>query len=124
MMNQHRAAQVLFSTLRLVLDSDSIPVTGGVLDRVLEASLAEDIFEGFIGDLHFVETAVGRRCVELSGILIWALNSEIIRYEGFGHQWIEIKISRMAAIHKLRRLDINQSTIDNWCEILRKILGK
>lgn len=119
--NYHRDAKVLVATWRLASDNDMIPVSYGTLDKTLKLSINDGVFGENFSDLDFVEGIMGVECVQLSCILSFAEEAELISQNiSFGQA--HIKISKVAAMRILEGLSVKFENVKIWGEILMKNL--
>jgi hypothetical protein len=99
-------ANFLVSAWRLARPGVRIPTSHGILDRALE-ELAAELPERFRGKLTFVETPIGRLCLELPEVLRAAQESYLTSEPNPTYKTAEVKVSAAAAFDLLDRLEID-----------------
>src|SRR6187401_871603 len=87
-------AQVLIAAWKLASDNDMLPISHGVLDRALEQAVESGQFGKIKNELTFVDTRVGRRCLELPDLLNWAQAAELTGTLNPYFQQAEVKVSK------------------------------
>jgi len=102
----YELANFLVSAWRLARPGIRIPTSHGILDRALE-DLAAELPERFQGKLTFVETPIGRLCLELPDILRAAQESYLTSEPNPAYKTAEVKVSASAAFDLLDRLEID-----------------
>lgn len=104
-------------------EDDRIPTSHGILDRALELAVERGAFPPEVRDeLHFVDSRVGLRCVELPEILVWAQRALLTTVPNPTYQSTQIQISPKAARRILSDLDITDVTEESaveWGRLLR-----
>lgn len=76
--------------------SELIPDVAGVLDLALQ-DIQDDLPPLIAGQLHFSETAVGVRCLELPQIVDWMQYAHLIEYDGSTFTKLRIMITEDTA---------------------------
>jgi hypothetical protein len=100
-------AQLLVSSWALASPREKLPTPSGVLDRALKNAIDTGVFpEWAAAELHFAESRVGLRCVELPRILEWAQTAQLTSAPNPSYSSADLKIGPRAARVFLRRLDV------------------
>jgi hypothetical protein len=102
----YELANFLVSSWKLAHKDARMPVGLGVFDRALELVVG-DLPTRFLDTLRFVETPVGRLCVEIPDIIGSAQASFLITEPSFVHQTVGIKIGAAGAMDLLDELEID-----------------
>ncbi len=116
----HNFARLLISSWVLSGEKHQITSSHGVLDRALQASFKRGAIPSIGPKLHFVESRVGLKCVELETILKWAQSAELTTAPNPSYQYTEVKISDHVARRLLARLGIGASIAQKWGAVLRE----
>jgi hypothetical protein len=122
-MNQaHRLAKVLLGSWTLGGDGPSpLPTAYGLFDRVLQIARERNALPGwFWAEVHFAESRVGLRCVELPEILNWAQSAELTDAPGLPHRTMGVKISPAVARRMLADLQVTPEEAARWGQVLRE----
>jgi hypothetical protein len=101
-------AQLLVSSWALAQPDESrIPVSHGAFDRVLKKVFDEGLLPSWASDgLHFSDTRVGMRCVELPDILEWAQLGELTSAPNPTYRYAEVQVNENTAAKLVRWLDV------------------
>ena len=106
-------------------EDDRIPTSHGILDRALELAVARGAFPPDVhNELHFVDSRVGLRCVELPEILVWAQRALLTTVPNPTYQSTQIQISPKAARRILSDLDIAAESATKWGRLLRRAVDE
>jgi hypothetical protein len=110
-------AQLLVSCWLLGTNDKYLPTSHGLLDEALERAAQDgQLPEWALNNLHFVDSRVGRRCLELSEILSWAQQAELTSDPNPSYRRTQIQLSDRGAKRLLERL--------GWTEESAAALGK
>ena len=106
-------------------EDDRIPTSHGILDRALELVVARGAFPPEVRDeLHFVDSRVGLRCVELPEILVWAQRALLTTVPNPTYQSTQIQISPKAAHRILSELGHTAEDASKWGGLLRRAVDE
>ena len=101
-------------------EDDRIPTSHGILDRAMELTVSRGAFPPDVRDeLHFVDSRVGLRCVELPEILVWAQRALLTTVPNPTYQSTQIQISPKAACRMLSELGYTKYDAAEWGGVLR-----
>ena len=104
---------------------DRIPTSHGILDRALERAVTREAFPPDMRDeLHFVDSRVGLRCVELPEILVWAQRALLTTVPNPTYQSTQIQISPKAARRILAELGYTKEDATEWGSLLRSAVDE
>jgi hypothetical protein len=105
-------AQLLISSWVLVEgtgDNKQIPSWQGVLDRALNNLVKNRALpEWAISSLHFVDSRIGLKCVELPSILSLAQSSGLVTAPNPSYRSTQIQISPEAAMYFIDKLEVTE----------------
>ena len=127
MTHLHDVAELLIASWILGGDKedDRIPTSHGILDRALELAVERGAFTPEVRDeLHFVDSRVGLRCVELPEILVWAQRALLTTVPNPTYQSTQIQISPKAARRILSDLDVASESATEWGRLLRRAVDE
>ena len=122
MSRNHDLAELLIAAWRLANGLDRIPTSHGVLDRALNALLAndKDLPGWFRDSLTFADTRVGLRCLELPSILDSAQESCLTSEPNPAYVSTAIKIDELLCRRILRDLGIDEDSAVRWGSRLKE----
>lgn len=116
-------SELLIASWILSGDDDRIPTSHGILDRALEAAAEDEACPIWVREqLHFVDSRIGLKCVELPLLLVWAQRAQFACASNPSDQSIQVQISSKAARRILRDLDIPVEEAIRWGTRLRQIV--
>ena len=119
------SAELLIACWILEDGGDRIPTSHGILDRALKTSVEQGAFpDWFREQLHFVDSRVGLRCVELPELLDWAQRAQITTAPNPSYHATQVQISRKAARQMLSDLHIAEDDAVTWGRILREAVDE
>ena len=127
MTHLHDVAELLIASWILggEKEDDRIPTSHGILDRALELAVERGAFPPEVRDeLHFVDSRVGLRCVELPEILVWAQRALLTTVPNPTYQSTQIQISHHAARRILSDLGYTKDNAAEWGKILRAAVNE
>ena len=106
-------------------EDDRLPTSHGILDRALELAVSRGAFPPQVRDeLHFVDSRVGLRCVELPEILVWAQRALLTTVPNPTYQSTQIQISPKAACQILSELGYAKDDATEWGSLLRRAIDE
>ena len=115
------ATEVLIASWILAGGDDRIPTSHGVLDRALEIAVAHQACPSAIrGQLHFVDSRIGLRCVELPALLDWAQRAQLTTTANPSYDSTQVQISPKAAQQILHSLGVAEQDAVQWGTHLRQ----
>ncbi len=117
-------AQLIVSSLVIADPNDSrVPVGHGVLDRALKTAADEKLLpEWAIEALHFANTRVGMRCVELTDILGWAQFAELTSTPNPSYQYVVLQVNERTAARLLQWIEVPEEQARSIGQRLRAIV--
>jgi hypothetical protein len=116
----HDLSQLLICCWVLGGEKQPIPNSHGLLDHALKHVIDNGALpEWARSKLHFVDSRVGLKCVELPDILEWAQRSELTSVPNPSFQSTSIQVSKVAARRFLARLGISEEDAHTWGRGLR-----
>jgi hypothetical protein len=119
----HDLAQLVISCWRVSTDQSAIPTSNGVLDQALQRAVEQGAFPAWARDsLHFVDSRIGLKCVELTGILEWAQRAQLTTAPNPSYQLTDIQVSPRVARALLRRLQVTNDDALRWGALLRNAI--
>jgi hypothetical protein len=108
-------AQLLIACWLLGTGEETIPTSHGILDKALSQVVgAGGLPEWVRRRLHFSDTRVGLRCVELDAILQCAQSALLTSVPNPSYQVTKINASPALARAFLRRLDVGEDQARTW----------
>jgi len=102
----YELANFIVASWRLARPEEKIPTSHGVLDRALERA-QDKLPKRFDGALTFVDTPIGRLCLELPDILRAAQESYLTSEPNPTYRTAEVKVGAAAAMDLLDDLSID-----------------
>jgi hypothetical protein len=116
----HELSQLLVSCWVLGGENQPIPTSHGLLDHALRQVIDNGALPDWAKDkLHFVDSRVGLKCVELPDILKWAQRSELTSVPNPSFQSTAVQVSEVAARRFLARLGVSEEEAYTWGRGLR-----
>ena len=70
--------------------------------------------------LHFVDSRIGLRCVELPAILEWAQRAQFASAPNPSYQSTQVQVSKNAALKLLSDIDVTEEEAVQWGKLLRQ----
>jgi hypothetical protein len=123
MQETHQLAQLLTSCWRISGGTRRIPTLHGVLDRALKSVCEEGGFPDWARkQLHFADSRIGLRCVELPAILEWAQRAQLTSAPNPSYETSEVQISERLAERLLDRLGVSPDDGRRWGQQLRSAI--
>ena len=74
------------------------------------------------GQLHFVDSRIGLRCVELPDLLGWAQRAQLTSAPNPSYQSTQVQVSDKVARQILRDLNVTEEEAIKWGELLRQFV--
>src|SRR5262245_9807423 len=116
----HDLSQLLISCWVLGGEKQPIPTSHGLLDHALKQVKENGALPDWAqAKLHFVNSRVGLKCVELPDILEWAQRSELTSALNPSYQSTAVQVSEVAARRFLARLGVSEVDAQTWGRGLR-----
>lgn len=114
------ATELLIASWILGGGDDRIPTSHGILDRALKIAVEHDACpSGIRTQLHFVDSRIGLRCVELPVLLDWAQRAQLTTAPNPSYQSTQVQISPKAARRILSSLGVTEPDAAHWGQHLR-----
>ena len=108
-------SEVLVSSWALAGSGDRIPISHGILDRALEEAVRHESCPPWVRkNLSFVDSRVGRQCIELPTLLDWAQRAQLTNAPSPACHAAQIQISATVARKLLEHLEITEEHANNW----------
>lgn len=125
MTDTHRLAQLIASCWRISGESVRIPTSNGMLDRALQTTCNTGAFPDWARErLHFVDSRIGLKCVEIPDILEWAQRSQLTSVPNPTYDTTEVQISDRVAKYLLLKLEIKPEDGIRWGQTLRDAISE
>lgn len=105
--------------------AEPLPATHGLLDRALNQALDAGAFpESWRQRLHFVDSRVGLKCVELSSVISAAQGASFTSDPNPSYEATQVKVLHGTARRLLRRhAAVTEEQARAWGTLLRKSLA-
>jgi hypothetical protein len=106
-------------------DATPLPANQGVLDRALQQAIQNGAFPpSWQKRLHFVDSRVGLKCVELPSIIAVAQSAQFTSDPNPSYETTRSKVRLRAARALLRRhQEISEAQVKSWGEALHKAVA-
>ena len=115
------ATEVLIASWILGGGDARIPTSQGILDRALKIAVRHNACPSSIrAQLHFVDSRIGLRCVELPALLDWAQRAQLTTAPNPSYQSTQVQISHKAAQQILQSLGVSEHEAAQWGTHLRE----
>ena len=115
------ATELLIASWILGGAGDKIPTSNGILDRALKAAVADEKCPTWLREqLHFVDSRIGLRCVELPAILEWAQRAQFASAPNPSYQLTQVQVSESTARKLLLDLDVSEEKAVEWGRLLKR----
>jgi len=111
--------EVMVASWILGGEDERIPTFGGHFDRALRTALEQGAFGDWGRELHFVDSRVGLRCVELPSLLNWAQRAQLTTTPDMSSSWTQVVVGARAARLMLTDLGVAVSEATAWGKLLR-----
>ena len=117
-------AQLLVSCLSLA-GQEELPTSDGLFDRALKIALDKGAFPEWTRDsIHFTDSRIGLRCVELPAILDMAQKADLTTAPNPSYHRTRVHLNDRAARRLLRNLDVQEEKAREWGQVLGKALNQ
>lgn len=105
--------------------AEPLPATQGLLDRALNQALSEGAFpQSWRQRLHFVDSRVGLKCVELGSVISAAQGATFTSDPNPSYEATQVKVRHWAARALLRRhREVTEEQVKEWGLLLRRSLA-
>ena len=119
------ATELIIASWILGGGDDRIPTSHGILDRALKTAVDHRSCPPRIRtQLHFVDSRIGLRCVELPALLDWAQRAQLTTAPNPSYQSTQVQISRKAARRMLKSLGVTEQDAAQWGAHLRETVNE
>ena len=119
------ATELLIASWIVGDGGDRIPACHGILGRALRSAVERgDYPDWFRDQLHFVDSRIGLRCVELPVLLDWAQRAQLTTAPGPSYRSIQVQISDRAARIIPGEFGVSETDARKWGMHLRRAVDE
>jgi hypothetical protein len=124
MATYQQLAQLLISSWKLAEPRcNRVPVSHGLLDKALQSAADDALLPDWASrSLHFANTRVGLRCVELPDILEWAQLAELTSSPNPTYRYAEIQLDEDTARKILSWLNVDEATAESLGRRIQQVI--
>lgn len=102
-----------------------IPVNNGVLDKAIKSAVGDKLFPDWAeGSLHFADTRVGLRCIELPDILEWAQLAELTSSPNPSYRYAEVQVDERTARRIISWLGFDETAAQSLGKRIQREIGR
>ena len=115
------ATELLIASWILGGGDDRIPTSHGILDRALKVAVEHEACPPSLrAHLHFVDSRIGLRCVELPALLDWAQRAQLTTAPNPSYHSTQVQVTPKAARRILSSLGVTEAEAAKWGAHLRQ----